>query len=471
MKRQTVSLCLIARDEEARIGTALKSVLALVDEVIVVDTGSQDNTRIIAEGYGSRVVDLPWSDDFAAARNAALAEAASDWILVLDADEYLQPVRPVEFQRLLHDPSAAGYRLRLVSPREETGPEGRSQVRLFRNAPEVRYDYPIHEQVAPALEAWAGREGLHVFDSVLAVVHEGNDAERRTRSRDRALRILRKAVDAHPQEAYFPYRLGCEALVRLDDEVLPVAGLGEALEHLNLAWRRLALRPDAEVRTLTWVPVLGARITSGLLAQDRVEEARRVSVRMSGLFPDHPAILLQAAAAGVRDLQQRGDDLPPAEVRARLAALREDLHRLRRADPARSFAGVDRRVRDLYPLRYLGELALLEGRVSEAVAQFEQALELDPAYSFAWLGMAECSRFAGDRKRAMKLYLRTVTESEWNHRAWFRGCDLMVEMGFHDNAASWRRSVVDRFPEHPQARAERAADLAAGSGVPQSATL
>lgn len=468
MKRQTVSLCLIARDEEARIGTALKSVLALVDEVIVVDTGSRDNTRIIAEGYGSRVVDLPWGDDFAAARNAALAEAASDWVLVLDADEYLQPVRPVEFQRLLHDPTAAGYRLRIVSPREETGPEGRSQVRLFRNDPQVRYEFPIHEQVAPSLEGWARGQGLHVYDTLLAVVHEGNDADRRTRSRERALRILRKAVETHPGEAYFPYRLGCEGLVRLDDEVLPVAGLDEALVHLHTAWCRLDRLPDEQVRGLTWVPDLGARIVSALLALERNAEAVRVAGQVRDVFPDHPAVLLQAAAACIRDLQRNHGHLAPGEVRSRLEVVRADLHRLQAGAATVSFAGVDRRVRDLYPLRYLGELALLEGRVGEAVGHFEQALELDPAYSYAWLGMAECSRFAGDRKRAMKLYLRTVTESEWNHRAWFRGCDLMEEMGFHDNAASWRRSVVERFPEHPQARAERAADLAAGRGVPES---
>lgn len=466
MKRQTVSLCLIARDEEARIGAALKSVLALVDEVVVVDTGSADNTRIIAEGYGSRVIDAPWNDDFAAARNAALNEATSDWVLVLDADEYLQPVRPVEFQRLLHDPTAAGYRLRIVSPREEAGPEGRSQIRLFRNVPGVRYEFPIHEQVAPALEAWAQGQGLHVFDTLLAVMHEGNEADRRTRSRERSLRILRKAVGTHPDEAYFPYRLGCESLVRLDDEVLPVAGLGEALAHLETAWTRLARRPVAELRHLTWVPDLGVRIASGLLAQARGADALRAIGRIRAVFPDHPAVLLQAAAAETCDLQERHGSLPPQEVRRRLEAARADLLRLRSAGVASPVAGVDRRVRDLYPLRYLGELALLEGKVSEAVSHFEQALELDPAYSCAWLGMAECSRFAGDRKRAMKLYLRTVTESEWNHRAWFRGCDLMVEMGFHDNAASWRRSVVDRFPEHPQARAERAADLVADRAAP-----
>ena len=76
MKRKTVSLCMIARDEEACIGKAIKSALALVDEIVVVDTGSRDNTRIIAEGYGARIVDEVWHDDFASARNAALAAAA-----------------------------------------------------------------------------------------------------------------------------------------------------------------------------------------------------------------------------------------------------------------------------------------------------------------------------------------------------------------------------------------------------------
>ena len=298
-------------------------------------------------------------------------------------------------------------------------------------------------------------------------MHEGNEADRRTRSRERNLRILRKAVGSHPDEPYFPYRLGCESLVRLDDEVLPVAGLGEALAHLDTAWTRLARRPAADLRHLTWAPDLGVRIASGLLAQVRCADALRVVGRTRELFPDHPAVLLQSAAVETRDLQERHGSLPtpggapPAGVRPR-----------RPAAPARGRGhGLGRRRGQTGPRPVSSALPRRTGparraRSARPCRHFEQALELDPAYSCAWLGMAECSRFAGDRKRAMKLYLRTVTESEWNHRAWFRGCDLMVEMGFHDNAASWRRSVVDRFPEHPQARAERAADLVADRGAP-----
>ena len=449
MERTTVSLCLIARDEEATIGMAIKSVLALVDEVIVVDTGSQDNTRIIAEGYGARVVEVGWEDDFSVARNVALAEASCDWILVLDADEFLQPVRPVEFQRLLQEPGVAGYRVSLVSPRNDRVVQTFNLVRLFRNSPDIRYCYPIHEQILPSLEAWAVRESLSVRDSDLTIMHEGYMPEHRARKRERNTRILRKALEIHPDEPYFPYQLACEGLSLLDDEILPVAGLSTALGHLNASWRKVRLQAPQHQRTLPWLPDLGAKLSASLLAIDQIEEARTVIYQVRELLPEHPLVLLGRAAADTRYLQQNAKNLPPETTTDLLHQVRQDLILLQQAPTDDQGVALDQRLADLYPLRYLGELALLEGHVSEAVGLFEQALSQDPRYSFAWLGMAECSRFAGDRKRALKLYLRTVTENEWNHRAWLRGCGLMREMGFHDNAASWWRKVVTQFPEHP----------------------
>jgi tetratricopeptide (TPR) repeat protein len=449
MKRKTVSLCVIARDEEATIGMAIKSVLALVDEVIVVDTGSRDNTRIIAEGYGARIVDVPWEDDFSAVRNTALGEAGCDWILVLDADEYLQPVRPVEFQRLLHDPEAAGYRLRVISADPSDVGDGQNRIRLFRNAAGVRYQYPINERIMPCLADWAARHGLQIFDADLAVMHEPRDRDTRNRKRERNLRILRKAVHDFPDEPYFPYQLACEVLVVLDGEVLPVAGINGALGHLHHAWQKARGFSLEQQRRLPWLADLGARIVSALIALDRIESARTVADQVRKIFPDHPLTLLQRVAVTCRQLESRDEQWAAASAAGMIAQAREDLIRIREGH-TESYGGTsDRRVRDLYPLRYLGELALMEGRVSDAVGLFEQALSLDPEYSAGWMGMAECSRFAGDRKRALKLYLRTITENANNHRAWLRGCDLMREMGFHDNAASWWRKVVETFPEHP----------------------
>ena len=86
-----ISLCLIARDEEHLLPGALESVYGVVDEIIVVDTGSQDATRQIAEDAGALVVDHFWQDDFSAARNDAVSHCTGDWVLVLDADERLAP--------------------------------------------------------------------------------------------------------------------------------------------------------------------------------------------------------------------------------------------------------------------------------------------------------------------------------------------------------------------------------------------
>ena len=445
MKRQTVSLCLIARDEEATIGMTIKSVLALVDEVIMVDTGSTDNTRIIAEGYGARVLDVAWADDFSAVRNTALNEAACDWVLILDADEFLQPVRPVEFQRLLHDPGVAGYRLK------RQGAEGHSAgLRLFRNVPSVRYRYPIFEQIEPDMEVWARREDKVLADSDLVIMSEGENQDRRSRLRERNLRILRRALDTHPEEPYFPYRLACESLTLLDDEVLPVSGLNRSLGHLNKAWRQAMTYPLEHRCSLSWLADLGVKVASGLNTLGRTDEALPLIRDIHNWFPGHRAVRLQAAVTELRALES------PLASEARLVRLsraaeletvfQDLLIQPVPADPDPQ----ERRLLTLYPLRYLGELALLQGKVSDAVGYFERALSLDPEYSFAWLGMAECSRFAGDRKRALKLYLRTVTENQLNHRAWLRGCDLMLEMDFHDNAASWWRRVATHFPEHPE---------------------
>jgi glycosyltransferase involved in cell wall biosynthesis len=90
-KMKRLTLCMIAKDEEETIRQALESVKDIVDEVIVVDTGSSDKTREIVREFGGKVIDAEWQDDFSAARNLALSEATGDYILCLDADEFIDP--------------------------------------------------------------------------------------------------------------------------------------------------------------------------------------------------------------------------------------------------------------------------------------------------------------------------------------------------------------------------------------------
>src|SRR5258708_38958708 len=99
-----LSLCMIVRDEERFLAGALESARGCVDELIVVDTGSQDRTRAIAAEQGARVLDFAWCDDFSAARNVGLEAARGTHILVLDADERLAGRPAQALRRAIADP-------------------------------------------------------------------------------------------------------------------------------------------------------------------------------------------------------------------------------------------------------------------------------------------------------------------------------------------------------------------------------
>lgn len=100
----TISLCLIVKNEEHCLERCLQSVQGLVDEIIIVDTGSTDATKQIAQQYTNNIIDFSWVDDFSAARNESLRHATKDWILVLDADEMLSSSDHLRIRALLEVP-------------------------------------------------------------------------------------------------------------------------------------------------------------------------------------------------------------------------------------------------------------------------------------------------------------------------------------------------------------------------------
>ncbi|MFB5685249.1 glycosyltransferase family 2 protein, partial [Paenibacillus terreus] len=87
MSQPSISLCMIVRNEEKYLPKCLSSVQRIVDEIIIVDTGSTDDTVAIAKSFGAKVIQMPWQNSFADARNRGFDEATGDWILWLDADE------------------------------------------------------------------------------------------------------------------------------------------------------------------------------------------------------------------------------------------------------------------------------------------------------------------------------------------------------------------------------------------------
>lgn len=162
----TLSLCMIVRDEIFFIEECLEAALPYVDEVIVVDTGSKDGTREVAERLGTLVIDFEWIDDFSAARNVALDAATGDWVLVLDADEIIAPQDFLNIRSACDSSRADGYYLQQRNYTNDELQRGWSPVaadeplagdykgyttnpilRLFRRSRSIYYEGRIHEIV------------------------------------------------------------------------------------------------------------------------------------------------------------------------------------------------------------------------------------------------------------------------------------------------------------------------------------
>lgn len=205
-----VSLCMIAKNEERFLGECLQRAQAAVDEIVLVDTGSTDRTVAIAESFGAKVLHAPWQDDFSAPRNVGLAAATGDWILVLDADEFLQPGACERIRQAVQDPGVLGYHMHFVNVYGDGKTLGVMMVRLFRNLPGVAYQNVIHEQVTPSLQRIGQPMGLVLGSADIEVEHHGySDAVMNERGKnERNERLFKKQLAATPDDIYCLYKYG-----------------------------------------------------------------------------------------------------------------------------------------------------------------------------------------------------------------------------------------------------------------------
>jgi glycosyltransferase involved in cell wall biosynthesis len=218
-RRARVSLTMIVRDEEENLPHCLQSVRGIFDEIIVVDTGSVDRTREIAREFGARGFDFVWVDDFAAARNAALARATGDYAFWLDADDVIEPPERDKLIALLEVPDVpevAAYVVKCACDPGEDGSGGHTvvdHIRLFPVHEAIRWTYRVHEQILPALR----RAHVPVRWTDLTVRHTGyTDRALRAKKLVRDARILRDELEERPDDPFALFNLGSIAIERQD---------------------------------------------------------------------------------------------------------------------------------------------------------------------------------------------------------------------------------------------------------------
>lgn len=299
----TVTAALIVRDEARVIGECLASLVGRVDQIVVVDTGSIDDTREIVRDYPAELHRFDWCGDFAAARNHALDRARSAWILYIDADERLS-ISDDALPRLLSDAGKVAWKLRL-QPR--VGWTAYSELRLFRNDPRIRFEGVIHETIWPGVNAVASADGLDVGICDLTLRHVGYEADQRPKN-PRNMPLLEQRLARDPDNFFCWWHLGdCQrlagdataaittwstGLARLRARGTPPPGLAESLLHvalLNLRRERGEPLDDLLDEALAWFPdnwevhFINARV---LTDRGEFESARPILERLLAIEPD-----------------------------------------------------------------------------------------------------------------------------------------------------------------------------------------
>jgi len=199
--KRFVSVCVIAKNEEKNISRCLSSVASVAGEIIVLDTGSSDNTVKIARQFTDKVFFFDWSNDFSAARNKCLEYARGDWLLFLDCDEELAPGSDITLKDDISAPNIIGYRLPLKNVGSPL--HGVNYVpRLVRNAPGLYFIGKIHETAYASMLVLAGQWNMKQGMGKTKILHHGYlpDELKRKGKLKRNLALYEDALAELPDE-------------------------------------------------------------------------------------------------------------------------------------------------------------------------------------------------------------------------------------------------------------------------------
>ena len=293
-----LSACLIVRDELGSLGACLDSLANVVDEIVIVDTGSTDGTLALVERRATRFAQRAWTDDFAAARNASLDLAQGAWILVIDADEQLVG-DPAQLREAIAAPHLLAYQLEQRNDLGDGTTGSAFITRLFRRLPELRYVGRVHEHVGEGVASLMARDPAWQVGRVegVALAHAGYRPEVLTArgKGERNARLLELELALQPDDYYLHYKLyqarggglqrlfrSAELLQAMDETALRKAGVAdEILTAAALAWLEAGDHARVE-RACRTALVLGRHpatlvvLGRALLAMGRAGEARAV---------------------------------------------------------------------------------------------------------------------------------------------------------------------------------------------------
>lgn len=213
----SIGVLILSRNNESTILATINSVAHIARQVVVMDTGSTDNTPLISRKSGAEVYFFEWVNDFSAARNHALQFLHTDWVLVLDSDELLNDFDIYEFQKVASNNSIGGINVLIqntLANSEGNTTTTHRYTRLFRRHDKIKFSGKIHEQIRESIES----QGFMVFESDFSIIHLGY-ADNKKEKFDRNIGLITQEVSDNPNDDWLRYHLAVTnfAAGKLDD--------------------------------------------------------------------------------------------------------------------------------------------------------------------------------------------------------------------------------------------------------------
>jgi FkbM family methyltransferase len=425
-KEIELSLCMIVRDNARTIEAALESIKPWVDEIIVVDTGSKDDTPGIAKRLGARVFHFPWCDDFSAARNESLRHARGQWIFWMDSDDTIDDINGRKLRELIRqaDPSMMGFVAQVHCP--GAGDDGDTDitvvdhVKLFRNFPHLRFDGRIHEQIIPALR----RAGGDIAWTDLFVVHSGYDhtPEGQEKKKQRDLRILHLELKERPEHPFTLFNLGM-TYADIDQYAEAVDFLNRSIKHSE--------KTESHLRKAFAILVY----SYSQLGQD--QDAWEACRKGLDLFP--------------KDLELRFRKAILLHGAGRFQEAVETYQNVLEEPDERHFTSVIEGIRGFKTWHNLAAVYMDLGDFTRAEEQWRRVVEEVPRYRLGWRGLGEILVLQGKEEEARGLADQLLANPRLRVEGMMVKSQLAARAGDFRNAREELEQAVKEYPDdlHP----------------------
>ena len=432
VQQPTLGVIMIVKNEEARLGNILSDIKEVVDEIVVVDSGSADATVSIAQAYGVKVGYFTWCNDFSAARNASISLATSDYLLWLDADDRLDPSegqKLATLKKYLRPEKDCAYMLKVNSTTRQTGDSLSFQVRIFPNLPGLRFENRIHEQISPSIE----RAGI-VIKSVDILIHHTGYHEM-----DDCLVKLRRNLSILLEE----FAAGNVASSQRFFIATTYFGLGEyeqCIDHIKAA------RALGDSRS--WLKDSYFLISDSYLKLDRIEDALAELEQGVAAFPDRGlmhyllgvvclrAKKIEAAIQALARAMHLGIEVETFSTPTHIYELLpyyygmalEKSDRLQEAAEAYK-ASLAVKPEGLHVIMALGLVLLKAGKIDEALLHLTTAKDMSGTVNVPlWLSLAKIHRNRKSPEKAHALYLDIFNNTPSNLQCLAGLLDTSIEL-------------------------------------------